>query len=1407
MHQDFNHGLLKVYAPDGTLAWASPALTDPQGHYIMSEDSNGNYLSADSYINPSTVYDTLGRQIIAESPSLYPTAVTLTTSQGTSSWSITSATINVNTNFGESGVQEASTTMTVIRSLTLPDAAHSTYYFTYDCDESSGNAACGSPSGQSAYYGELIGITLPTGGTVSYSYLTFKDAYGNMSEWVQNRSSSIGYWSYSPQVLSNCSADQVNCPQQTTASGPSGTTVYTFQLNNGAWPTQIVRKDNSGNVLSTITNTWDFSQPCVLINCHGASYVRLSNQQTTVPGPAGNLTKQVSYSYDSPQTGNKTAVQDWGYIPAGSSFPAVPDRATYMSYLTTGTNDINKPMSVTLCDNSGSDSACTGGGSRVSQTLYTYDIYGSNGLTGINGIAHHDTTFDTGYTTRGNVTEVSRWVSGSGYLNTLYTYDTTGQILTETDPANNVTYYSYTDNFYTDSGDDTPPGAYTPQQPTNAYPTSVTGAIGTQTEAYYFGSGNEAVFTDYNGAVTTYHYGDGLDRPTEEIDPAGTAIDPGGWKKATYSSATQSDMYTAVGDTSPSTGCSSCQHTQSILDSLGRTSSQSLVNNPIGPVNVDNTYSGERLYTQSHPYSGSGDPNHVFEKFAYDGLDRQTSVRHPDGQLSQMAYGANVSIFGGITAQVGSTSTYGFGYPQISLDEAGKQQQEWIDAFGEIIEVDEPSANGTQGTGSIALSDGQSGEVCDPTLAFCNYVDDYGTVYVTVLGQTFSTNYTVSDSGASALASELNASGLVTAVLSGDGMTLTATAPGANAQITGYCVSNYPVPDGYITTFSCPTPSYSGISGGSGGISTSPFVTNYQYNAAGQLTQVVQGVQTRTFGYDGLGRKISETTPEGNTVTYSYNTSGGGLCSGDPSNVCQRTDARGVVTTYTYNNANQLTGAAYSIPSGVSAMPNVCTTSNGSSANVCYYYGQGGAQAYALGRLTEMIDPTGSENYTYDAGERMTQLTKVISGQTYDIGYHYDAGGDVTQITYPSGRVVQQAYNPVGQLCQIAPNATGCSGSGYYAADFTYNAPGNLNGFTYGNGVTAAFSYSANRTQLSTLAYTKATSTYFSQQYWYQQDSQNCPNGTTGNDGSIQCITDLVDSGRTVSYGYDPLGRLTSAKTNGSTAFPQWGMTESYDRFGNRWDQTATAGTVPQPQLTFGLNGMDSSTTNQPNSYSFDPSGNMTMEPLSPHNYMTYDGENRMTAFSGGGGAATYSYDGNGLRVIKSVSGGATTVSIFSGSSVIAEYDNGAAPSAPSREYIYNPAGGATTGLLAMISGGTTTYFHQDDLSVRLTTDGNGNVVSQQGTFPFGESWYSNLGSGDNWVFTSYDRDSESGLDYALARYYDSRTGTFCSADPLAGDPSDPQSWNRYPYGRNDPIDARDPSGKFFSFYFLFWKN
>ena len=123
-----------------------------------------------------------------------------------------------------------------------------------------------------------------------------------------------------------------------------------------------------------------------------------------------------------------------------------------------------------------------------------------------------------------------------------------------------------------------------------------------------------------------------------------------------------------------------------------------------------------------------------------------------------------------------------------------------------------------------------------------------------------------------------------------------------------------------------------------------------------------------------------------------------------------------------------------------------------------------------------------------------------------------------------------------------------------------------------------------------------------------------------------------MDNGRSVSYGYDALGRMISAQTKGSAGFAQWGIAESYDRYGNRLTQTVTAGSGPSANLSFGAK-------NQPAGYTFDASGNMVVEPLSPPNNMTYDGENRMTAFSGSGGAASYTYDGNGLRVVKSLQG------------------------------------------------------------------------------------------------------------------------------------------------------------------------
>jgi RHS repeat-associated protein len=114
--------------------------------------------------------------------------------------------------------------------------------------------------------------------------------------------------------------------------------------------------------------------------------------------------------------------------------------------------------------------------------------------------------------------------------------------------------------------------------------------------------------------------------------------------------------------------------------------------------------------------------------------------------------------------------------------------------------------------------------------------------------------------------------------------------------------------------------------------------------------------------------------------------------------------------------------------------------------------------------------------------------------------------------------------------------------------------------------------------------------------------------------------------------------------------------------------------------------------------------------------------------------------------------------------------------------------------LLAKIESGAVEYYHPDQLSVRLMTDSSGNVIGQQAHYPFGEQWYAQ-NTTTKWFFTRYERDAESGNDYATFRYNVNRLGRFSQPDLLAGSIGDPQSLNRYAYVRGDPVNLVDPLG------------
>jgi len=119
--------------------------------------------------------------------------------------------------------------------------------------------------------------------------------------------------------------------------------------------------------------------------------------------------------------------------------------------------------------------------------------------------------------------------------------------------------------------------------------------------------------------------------------------------------------------------------------------------------------------------------------------------------------------------------------------------------------------------------------------------------------------------------------------------------------------------------------------------------------------------------------------------------------------------------------------------------------------------------------------------------------------------------------------------------------------------------------------------------------------------------------------------------------------------------------------------------------------------------------------------------------------------------------------------------------------------------MLAMQQAGTVTYVHQDPVtkSQRLT-DTSGNPTSTRIELdPFGgDTNQSANGNSQPYKYTSYERDGN-GSDYAMARSRNTWFSRFYQPDPFDGsyNMADPQSFNRYSYVQNDPVNFVDPSG------------
>lgn len=594
-------------------------------------------------------------------------------------------------------------------------------------------------------------------------------------------------------------------------------------------------------------------------------------------------------------------------------------------------------------------------------------------------------------------------------------------------------------------------------------------------------------------------------------------------------------------------------------------------------------------------------------------------------------------------------------------------------------------------------------------------------------------------------------------------------------------------------------------SGGTLGPVASPSQpTYYKYNALGKMTRVQQGSQNRYFMYDSLGRILRVFQPEQET-NISLNTSGNpdnnswtaGFTYDNNGNVLTTTDAKGTMITSTYDALNR---------------PLTRTYSDGTPTVTNYYDGQGlpSVPNYSKGKLTRVSSGVSDTRYSaFDVAGQLTETKQITDGNTYTSSYQYNLAGALTQETLPSGRVVKNSFSSNGNLSLVERRNSPTGPLMTMASDFSYTADGKIKQLQLGNGLweTAQFN---NRLQVTEfgLGTTQGAYNVWRAQYEFGELQTNGSVDVSKNSGNIAKQT-VSFSGLANSfvqaYKYDSLDRITEAKetVNGNQTWIQnWG----YDRYGNRSSFSQNVfgyTTVSNPSI--------STTTNRFNSgqgYLFDKNGNVTVDNSGYE--VTYNGDNKQTQVvlpQGKGGLVTlgtYYYDGEGKRVKKTTYTGDNVIFVYANGKLVEERN--ASTNAVQTTYIY-----AGSQLLATETGGTTNYTATDQLgSPRIITDQNGAVVSRRDFMPFGEELFPDgtyrktadkySSSGQDVVrqrFTGYQKDIETGLDFAEARMYQNQHGRFTAIDPLlaSGKSANPQTFNRYVYTMNRPLILTDSTG------------